>query len=129
MLTNDQIHEFKKTLDDGVLSLREKIRLELLQSENQHYIDLAGQVHDVGDASVADLLVDLQLTHLNRHTQELRDTDAALTRIAAGTYGICIECNASIGVDRLKVYPTAKRCRPCQAEHEKLYGGRGTPSL
>ena len=129
MLTNDQIHDFKKILDDRFFELREEIRRELLESEDQHYIDLAGQVYDRGDASVADLLVDLQLASLDRHTEEIRDIDAALMRIAAGNYGVCIDCEVSIEVDRLKAYPTAKRCQPCQARYENLHVGGETPSL
>ncbi len=129
MLTNDQIHDFKKILDDRFFELREEIRRELLESEDQHYIDLAGQVYDRGDASVADLLVDLQLASLDRHTEEIRDIDAALMRITAGNYGVCIDCEVSIEADRLKAYPTAKRCQPCQARYENLHVGGETPSL
>jgi DnaK suppressor protein len=129
MLTNNQIHDLKTKLDDRFFELREEIRRELLESDNQHYIDLAGRVHDLGEASVADLLVDLQLASIDRHIQEIRDIDAALIRIAAGNYGTCIDCNDSITVDRLEAYPTAKRCQPCQAGYENLYVGGGTPSL
>lgn len=129
MLTNDQIHDFKKILDDRFFELREEIRLELLESDDQHYIDLAGQVHDRGDASVADLLVDLQLASLDRHTEEIRDIDVALMRIVAGNYGVCINCEVSIEADRLKAYPTAKRCQPCQARYENFHVGGETPSL
>lgn len=129
MLTNNQFQDFKKILDDRFFELREEIRLELLESDNQHYIDLAGQVHDIGDESVADLLVDLQLASVDRHIEEIRDIDAALMRIAAGNYGACIDCGVSIEVDRLKAYPTAKRCQPCQAAYENLHLGGETPSL
>lgn len=129
MLTNDQIHDFKKILDDRFFELREEIRLELLESDDQHYIDLAGQVHDIGEESVADLLVDLQLASLDRHTEEIRDIDAALMHIAAGNYGVCIDCEVSIEADRLEAYPTAKRCQPCQAGYENLHFGGETPSL
>ena len=129
MLTPNQLHDFKKKLDDRFFELRENIRLELLDSEDQHFIDLAGQVHDTGDASVADLLVDLQLASVDRHVEEIRDIDAALMRVAAGNYGVCIDCKVSIDVDRLKAYPTAKRCKPCQAGYEKLHALGNMPSL
>jgi RNA polymerase-binding transcription factor DksA len=129
MLTNNQIHDFKKKLDDRCFELREVIRLELLESDDQHYIDLAGKVHDRGEASVADLLVDLQLASVDRHIQEIRDIDAALIRIAVGDYGACIDCESSIAVDRLEAYPTAKRCQTCQVEYERLHAGGSGPSL
>jgi RNA polymerase-binding protein DksA len=129
MLTGNQIHDFKKKLDDRFYELWEEIRLDLLKSDDQHYIELAGRVHDRGDESVADLLVDLQLASIDRHVQEIRDIDAALMRIAAGNYGMCIDCESSIAVDRLEAWPTAKRCQPCQVEYERLHVGGSGPSL
>ncbi|MBI4433682.1 TraR/DksA family transcriptional regulator [Candidatus Uhrbacteria bacterium] len=43
---------------------------------------------------------------------------AALARIAAGTYGICIDCGAPIPEQRLLKSPEAPRCAPCQTEVE-----------
>ena len=39
--------------------------------------------------------------------------DAALGRIAAGTYGVCLRCGEAIGVDRLRARPTAELCIRC----------------
>ena len=64
MLTGKQIRDFKKTLDDRFFEVREEIRIELLRTDDQSYIELAGKVHDIGEASVADLLVDLQLSDI-----------------------------------------------------------------
>ena len=129
MLTEKQIVGCKRKLDDRFYELREEIRLELLESDNQTYIDLAGRVHDLGEASVADLLVDLQLADIDRHIQEIREIDAAMMRIATDNYGICTDCRSFIGIDRLQAYPTAQRCQPCQAEYERLYAGPGRASL
>ena len=129
MLTGNQIRDFKKKLDDRFYELWEEIRLDLLESDDQHYIDLAGRVHDRGEESVADLLVDLQLASIDRHIQEIKDVDAALMRIATSNYGICIDCESSIAIDRLKAWPTAKRCQPCQVEYERLHAGGSGPSL
>jgi RNA polymerase-binding transcription factor DksA len=40
---------------------------------------------------------------------------AALTRIAAGTYGICASCGQLIDTDRLAAMPTATLCMACSA--------------
>ena len=129
MLTENQIHEIKKKLDARFYELREEIRLELLESDDQTYIDLAGRVHDRAEESVANLLVDLQLASIDRHIQEIRDIDAALMRIAMGSYSQCIDCEDSIAVDRLEAFPTAKRCQPCQAQYERLHTGPGLATL
>lgn len=45
--------------------------------------------------------------------QEIRMIDAALQRIAAGEYGICVKCGGEIGEDRLAVLPYTPFCRSC----------------
>jgi RNA polymerase-binding transcription factor DksA len=129
MLSDKQRLDFKKILEQRFLALREEIRHELLQSDEERYIDLAGQVHDLEEEALADLLVDLGLAVLDLHIEEVRDIDAALLRIARGSYGVCIDCEADIALERLQAYPTAKRCRPCQVAYEHNHAGPGHPSL
>jgi RNA polymerase-binding transcription factor len=44
---------------------------------------------------------------------ELREIDAALARIADGTYGACELCGGAIGRDRLRALPEIRRCVTC----------------
>lgn len=44
---------------------------------------------------------------------ELRRIDAALERIAAGEYGICQKCGASISPERLELLPATPFCKNC----------------
>lgn len=118
MLTQQQLDDFRGILERRFREVREVIRQALLQSDEQNYIGLAGQVSDMEDSSVADLLVDVALADIDRHVQEIRDIDAALLRIAEGSYGVCTDCGEAIEVKRLEAYPTAKRCRPCQSNYE-----------
>jgi len=45
--------------------------------------------------------------------QEIRMIEAALDRIAHGTYGICVVCGDPIGEERLDVLPQTPMCRDC----------------
>jgi RNA polymerase-binding transcription factor DksA len=45
----------------------------------------------------------------------LADVDAALARIAAGTYGSCERCGRPVARDRLLARPTARTCISCAA--------------
>lgn len=45
--------------------------------------------------------------------QRLRQIDGALSRIAQGTYGTCLECGKAIAVARLRADPAAASCRAC----------------
>ena len=47
------------------------------------------------------------------------DADAALRRIAAGTYGMCSGCGDPIPYARLLALPTATRCVGCAGRHAK----------
>jgi len=48
--------------------------------------------------------------------QEVRMIEAALKRIAAGTYGTCVNCGEPIGEERLDVVPATPLCRDCAAQ-------------
>jgi len=48
--------------------------------------------------------------------QEVRMIEAALKRIAAGTYGICVNCGEPISEERLDVVPATPLCRDCAAQ-------------
>lgn len=110
-------------------ALAEEVRQDLLKSDDDQAAMLADRVRDVGDESMADLIVDLDLADTDRDLQELKDVEAALTRMRLGTYGTCLHCGGPIRVERLAAYPTAKRCQPCQAMHEKTYAQQGRASL
>ena len=50
-----------------------------------------------------------------------RDVEAARRRLDDGSYGICTDCGAGIGFERLHAEPEAARCIECQRRHEKTY--------
>ncbi|RMD80631.1 MAG: TraR/DksA family transcriptional regulator [Gammaproteobacteria bacterium] len=131
-LSEEQVAELRRRLEARREELREEIRRELEASEDQGYIDLAGQVHDSGDASVADLLKDVEVALVDRQVQEIREVEAALQRIHTGAYGICEDCGGDIGYERLRAQPTARRCALCQEQWERRQAqqpGAGAPSL
>jgi RNA polymerase-binding protein DksA len=53
--------------------------------------------------------------------QQIAEIEAALQRLEAGTYGVCVTCGEPIGEGRLKVRPAATQCRDCA----ELDGRRG----
>ncbi len=44
---------------------------------------------------------------------EIKQIRAALGRIEAGTFGVCVACGEDISVERLDTVPHAARCRHC----------------
>ncbi len=128
-LTGAQVDALKHQLRERFDRLREEIHAALVQSDQEHYQDLVGQVHDPGEESVADLLVDIGLADIDRHIAEIRDIEAALARMQVGAYGVCSDCGHAIPLERLQAFPTAKRCRRCQGDHERRQGTQHRPGL
>ncbi|MFP3982163.1 MAG: TraR/DksA family transcriptional regulator [Desulfurivibrionaceae bacterium] len=120
-LTREELKEIEKGLRERLTELREEVRRELLATEEEHYIDLAGRVHDVGDSSTADLLADLNLVIKDTHVEEIQAIEDALERIRVMSYGNCLECGEPLRPERLKAYPTATRCYECQEKYERTH--------
>ena len=128
-LKHSQIAQLDRQLEMQAAGLREEIRLELLQSDEEHHRDLAGMVADAADDSVANLVADLDAAFLDRHVRELREIEAARGRLKAGTYGVCVDCRDGIAWERLRANPVSTRCARCAPQYEKTHGHEGTPTL
>ena len=50
---------------------------------------------------------------LNETRQRLAEIDAAMVRVAEGSYGRCDGCGGPIGAERLSARPTASTCIRC----------------
>lgn len=48
-----------------------------------------------------------------RGREELQAVEAALARLAAGTYGRCVRCDEPIAEGRIRAEPTATSCTEC----------------
>lgn len=99
-----------------------KLRAQL--AEHLHGQTRAERAHEVmqqdGDdapqrapeRAVANALTDFERA-------ELQSATDALARLARGDYGRCIDCDAAIPFDRLKVEPWTRRCIDCATRHEQ----------
>ncbi len=73
---------------------------------------------EIGDRSVLVLGQDIAFDRLERKRRDLRLIDDALARLAEGSYGVCDECEADIGEERLEILPFAARCVDCEHKRE-----------
>ncbi len=101
----------------------------LRQSGDKRYIDLAGEVHDRGDESVADELIAVENALTERHVRELREIKAAQQRLAAGKIEQCADCGDEIGIARLLANPVALRCIECQERFDRTHAHENTPQM
>jgi RNA polymerase-binding protein DksA len=105
------------------------VRRELAKHDSQQYADLVQGAGDAEDAATADLLVDLNLSEIDRDVEELRAVNAAIDRLKRGEYGICRSCGLEIPAARLEAVPHAALCVDCQARAERIEAPTTTPSL
>lgn len=54
----------------------------------------------------------------DRAKHEIEEIDAAMQRIAEGTYGACEECGEPIATERLRAVPATRFCLDCACERE-----------
>jgi RNA polymerase-binding transcription factor DksA len=127
--TRTQLADLTRAIGARDLQLRDEIRDALMQAGEQKYIDLAGQVHDQADESVANELIEVENALTERHVRELREIGLARERLARGKINDCIECGGEIGFKRLLANPVAVRCVDCQGRLEKTHVHEGTPRL
>lgn len=118
-LSDKQLSQLKQRLEAERQQLRNDIRDELLRTDAEQYGELAGQVHDSAEESVADLLSDLNTAMLGHSIKALREVEAAQERMKEGWYGRCEECQEEIPYERLDAYPAARRCLLHQEQYEK----------
>ena len=117
-LNDNQTHQLRSALESQFIELWSEIGSELEGSAKERFQQIAGEVRDRGDESLADMLTDLNMTLVDKHVQETRDINSALIRIDKGIYGSCEDCGKDIGFERLAAYPTATRCINCQETWE-----------
>ncbi|MGA8006261.1 MAG: TraR/DksA C4-type zinc finger protein [Burkholderiales bacterium] len=128
-LTRKQLEEFEALLRQRHKDLVAELLEDVARARDESYADVAGGVTDLGDEALADLLSDLDNAEVERDMRMVRELDAALARIADGTYGTCADCEGEIGLERLRAYPTAMRCIKCQEVYEKTHAHAGEPRL
>lgn len=112
--------EFKALLQSQRQQLLGEVREKIAASGDG--LGFANQSKITDDDTIADAAAAMDVAMVIRESQELRNIEAALARIDDGSYGSCADCGGEIARARLKAYPMATRCLPCQEQHERLYG-------
>ena len=120
-LNEKETRELQGMIERRSHALLAELRQDAQALREQPYAELAGPAPDEGDQSVATLIADLEQSDLSRDLGEWRALESAREHITAGSYGVCVDCGADIGFERLKASPAATRCIACQARHEKTY--------
>jgi DnaK suppressor protein len=117
--TDAELAEVRAELEAEAAGLRK----EISQAESQIAARLGDTVAEAGDdeADASSKLFEreheLALTDNSREL--LEQTERALGRIEAGTYGVCESCGKPIGKARLLAFPRATLCVECKQRQER----------
>jgi DnaK suppressor protein len=77
---------------------------------------------DSADLSTAHTSKELLFERSSQRRTMLRLIDAALQRIADGSFGVCLSCGDDIPLRRLQALPWTQFCLRCQEEIEREVG-------
>lgn len=112
----------------ALLEERERVEKALANLRDDHPGSLDDEIEEapgtldnhLGETATATLGREIDYTLGENSTEVLTQIDAALARIAAGTYGTCSNCGREIAPQRLEAYPWASLCIDCKREAERL---------
>jgi RNA polymerase-binding protein DksA len=103
---------------------RVEAALQNLHEENSRTLSEDAGEETAYDNHLADTATETYDRELDYTLEEnsghvLAEIDAALDRIANGTYGRCTNCDGQIPVERLEALPWATLCIECQRDRER----------
>ncbi len=102
-----------------------RLRAELDASE----VAISGLMRDSGDGAGDDqadtgtknITRESELALAANATSMLEQTERALERLEAGTYGLCENCGQPIGKARMQAFPRATLCVDCKQKQERRH--------
>jgi DnaK suppressor protein len=97
----------------NVLLAKQKELSISLRSRDQIVVEKASDVLDEVQLKEER---DFAVRNLDRDSQALRQIVGALSRIADGTYGVCLHCDEEISMKRMAAVPSATFCIRCQEQ-------------
>ncbi|MET7380086.1 TraR/DksA C4-type zinc finger protein [Streptomyces sp. NPDC005526] len=119
--TPEEVEEARAELQSEM----ERLSSEISSSE----ASLAGLMRDSGDGA-GDDQADTGTKNIAREhemaltanaREMLLQTERALDRLDAGTYGLCENCGNAIGKARMQAFPRATLCVECKQKQERRY--------
>jgi DnaK suppressor protein len=113
---NPQMREYFR---QKLLRWREELLRESTETLN-HLQEESLQEADLADRASAETDRAIELRTRDRERKLIGKIDAALLRIADGSYGYCEETDEPIGLKRLEARPIATLSLEAQERHERL---------
>ncbi|MFI9261007.1 TraR/DksA family transcriptional regulator [Streptomyces sioyaensis] len=99
-----------------------RLRLEIVSAENAIaglMRDGDGAGDDEADTGTKNITREHELALASNAREMLHQTERALGRLDAGTYGLCENCGNPIGKARMQAFPRATLCVECKQKQER----------
>ena len=121
IFTSGKVVQFKKMLltkRHELLDIMDELQNEALRksSKSDKTGDLSNMPIHMADAGSDNFEQELNLGHMERERQLIREIDNALEKIEHNKYGICESDGKVISKKRLKAIPWARYCLSCETE-------------
>lgn len=79
-------------------------------------------LQDGDDAPARDADREVDLARSDQDLREMRAVNEALAKLETPQFGLCVDCDAAIPFERLRLGPQVLRCIACQTRHEASAG-------
>ncbi len=80
---------------------------------------MTGPGDDEADTGSKNITREHELSLASNAREMLSQTERALGRLDAGTYGLCENCGKPIGKARMQAFPRATLCVECKQKQER----------
>ena len=117
--TDKEVTDVRSELETEAAGLREEIAAAQAQTAERLGYAVQDAGDDEADAGTKVYEREQELALTQRARDLLDQTERALARIDAGTYGVCESCGKPIGKARLQAYPRAVLCVECKQREER----------
>ena len=117
--SNSELKEMKVELSKELIRLRRELELAEAQAEDLLQDSGDGAGDDQADAGAKTFEREHEISLVYNARDMVMQTEHALDRITAGSYGKCEDCGNPIGKARLQVFPRATLCMICKQKEER----------
>jgi RNA polymerase-binding transcription factor DksA len=117
--SNSELKEMKAELSKELIRLRRELELAEAQAEDLLQDSGDGAGDDQADAGAKTFEREHEISLVYNARDMVMQTEHALDRITAGSYGKCEDCGNPIGKARLQVFPRATLCMICKQKEER----------
>lgn len=98
--------------------MREELDRTVAVLKGEHPLARGGSA-EAGDAGANLTEADRNEAAVQAAMTQRSDVVAALGRVDAGSYGLCVDCTNPVPELRLEARPATERCVPCQSKRDR----------